>query len=367
MAIANVSMYSTYQELVTTINQSLTLLNGKLIYLTSNNAALTVTANVAAGGNVYINAITSVDQSDTSTVNLAPIGVVRSVSVNAKAAFDYANGVYTNTAASFAKANLAATAVNAKAAFDLANLAGTAINTKAAFDKANTATADLSPPFLVANAAYGAANSVFGVANLAATATNAKAAFDYANGVYTNTAAAFLKANGAATNANESFDYANGIATNTTAAFAKANQSTSIAITDDTSGSTVLYPSLSKVTTGTVSTINTSSTKLTFDPSTGTLSATVMNTLSDKKLKEKISKINGALDTVLAMRGVSFQWKETKNKSYGLIAQELEKQVPELVGDANGTKTVNYDAIIAFLIEAIRELNDKIEAQNVRQ
>jgi hypothetical protein len=351
--------------LVTTLNQSLTLLNGRLVFFTSNNAALTVTSNVAAGGNVFVNVITSVDQSDTSSVNLAPIGVVRSVSVNAKAAFDWANAVAVNTTAAFSKANNAATATNAKAAFDYAN--GVAVNTTAAFNKANNATADLSPPFLVANAAYGAANSAFDKVNLAATATNAKAAFDYANGVYTNTAAAFLKANGAATNAKASFDYANGVAVNATAAFDKANQSTSIAITDDTAGSTVLYPALSKVTTGTVATINTSSTKLTYDPSTGTLSATVMNTLSDKKLKEKIAKIDGALKTVLSMRGVGFQWKETKHKSYGLIAQELEKQVPELVGVANGTKTVNYDAIIAFLIEAIRELNDKIEAQNVRQ
>ena len=94
-----------------------------------------------------------------------------------------------------------------------------------------------------------------------------------------------------------------------------------------------------------------------------------MNTLSDEKLKENIHQIDSteSLETVLKMRGVMFQWKETKQKSFGVIAQELEKQVPELVGDFYGIKTVNYDAIIAFLIEAIRELNDKIEAQNVRQ
>jgi hypothetical protein len=65
--------------------------------------------------------------------------------------------------------------------------------------------------------------AAFALANLAATSVNAKAAFDYANGVYTNTAASFLYANGVSVNAKAAFDYANGVYVNTKAAFDKAN------------------------------------------------------------------------------------------------------------------------------------------------
>ena len=63
------------------------------------------------------------------------------------------------------------------------------------------------------------------------------------------------------------------------------------------------------------------------------------------------------------MRGVSFNWKDTDLKSFGLIAQEVELILPELVcTNSNNEKSIMYDNIIGILIEAIKELNDKIEA-----
>jgi hypothetical protein len=58
---------------------------------------------------------------------------------------------------------------------------------------------------------------------------------------------------------------------------------------------------------------------------------------------------------------VKFNWKRSGLDSYGVIAQDIEKVLPELVSDVDGIKNVNYDGIIAFLIEAIKELNKKLE------
>ena len=61
------------------------------------------------------------------------------------------------------------------------------------------------------------------------------------------------------------------------------------------------------------------------------------------------------------MRGVTFNWKNNNNKSMGVIAQEVEKIIPELVHtDDDGSKTVTYSGIIGLLIEAIKEQQQTI-------
>lgn len=66
------------------------------------------------------------------------------------------------------------------------------------------------------------------------------------------------------------------------------------------------------------------------------------------------------MSTIEQLRGVKFNWRENGELSIGVIAQELEKVLPELVsGDEN--KTVNYNGIIGIIIEAIKELNIKID------
>ena len=60
-----------------------------------------------------------------------------------------------------------------------------------------------------------------------------------------------------------------------------------------------------------------------------------------------------------ALRGVSFNWKDNGKPSYGLIAQEVEEIIPEVIDTGeDGTKTLNYDALIGFLVEAIKELKN---------
>ena len=56
-----------------------------------------------------------------------------------------------------------------------------------------------------------------------------------------------------------------------------------------------------------------------------------------------------------------FRSKDNGRKSYGVIAQDIEKVIPELVDQINNKKSVNYDGIIAFLVEAVKELNARVK------
>jgi hypothetical protein len=86
---------------------------------------------------------------------------------------------------------------------------------------------------------------------------------------------------------------------------------------------------------------------------------------SDERLKTNIEVIPDALNKVLSVRGVTFTRIDTENKEErhtGVIAQEIEKVLPEVVSTLeDGTKTVAYGNIIGLLIESIKELNEKIE------
>ncbi len=133
-------------------------------------------------------------------------------------------------------------------------------------------------------------------------------------------------------------------------------------LADDTSTNAFLYPTFASATSGAMTTAKVSSTKLTFNPSTGQLNATVFNSTSDRNAKDNIKPIENALQTVKQIQGVSFTWKDTGTKSYGYIAQDIEEIVPEVVStDAEGRKSVNYDATIAILLEAVKTLSAKVE------
>lgn len=129
---------------------------------------------------------------------------------------------------------------------------------------------------------------------------------------------------------------------------------------DDTTTNATYYPVV--VTTVGGSTAKTSSGKLYFNPSTGTLSATVFTSLSDITVKDNVETIVNSTDIISKLRGVSFIWKDTGDKSYGVVAQEIEQVLPELVNTSEmGEKSVNYSSIIAFLIESNKELVARIE------
>ena len=82
---------------------------------------------------------------------------------------------------------------------------------------------------------------------------------------------------------------------------------------------------------------------------------------SDIALKTNINTIDSALDKVNQMRGVSFDRLDKDVSSVGLIAQELEQIAPELVQDNEEYKSVAYTNLTAYLIEAIKELSNKVK------
>jgi hypothetical protein len=83
---------------------------------------------------------------------------------------------------------------------------------------------------------------------------------------------------------------------------------------------------------------------------------------SDERLKENVLTIENALEKTISLRGVSYIRKENNQQSIGLIAQEVEKVIPEVVSEnSDGIKGVAYGNLVGILIEAIKELNAKIE------
>lgn len=94
-------------------------------------------------------------------------------------------------------------------------------------------------------------------------------------------------------------------------------------------------------------------------------------TASDEKLKDNIKPIQNALDKVSKLNGVSFTWNcgsRKDEKDLGVIAQNVEKVLPELVRekespyhDDQTIKTVDYEKLTAVLIEAVKELQQKVE------
>ena len=102
---------------------------------------------------------------------------------------------------------------------------------------------------------------------------------------------------------------------------------------------------------------------------------------SDERLKKNIKKIENAIDKIEKLNGVEFEWKENNKKSIGVIAQNVEKVLPELVEESEteilsdeidpetltpyvlGKETykhVAYGNMVGLLIEAIKEQQNDI-------
>jgi hypothetical protein len=92
---------------------------------------------------------------------------------------------------------------------------------------------------------------------------------------------------------------------------------------------------------------------------------TAYGSTSDISLKENIEPIENALDKVSEIGGYTFNYIDTPEKGRvpGVIAQELEKVLPEAVYETDeGYKAVRYDNTIALLIEAIKELKQEVDS-----
>ena len=104
----------------------------------------------------------------------------------------------------------------------------------------------------------------------------------------------------------------------------------------------------------------------------GTVGAVSFYNTSDRNLKKEIETLEGALAMVLDLRAVTFKW-DTSNpdlgnlnegSQVGVIAQEVEKIIPELVTERpDGYKGVSYGQLSAVLVEAIKEQQSLIDKQ----
>jgi len=113
---------------------------------------------------------------------------------------------------------------------------------------------------------------------------------------------------------------------------------------------------------------------------TGNVTCVSVNQTSDIRLKKDIQQLDSALEKVLKLRGVSYYWKNAEElatvrgkevfgfddkKHIGVIAQEVEEILPELVvTDNDGFKSVKYENLTPVLIEAVKEQQAIIDAQN---
>ena len=136
-----------------------------------------------------------------------------------------------------------------------------------------------------------------------------------------------------------------------------------VTISNDNETDDIRYPMFENITSGTVETVNVSSSNLQFNPFSGTLFAKGFTSLSDRTQKEDIRPIENAIGIVNQLTGVRYNWKNNTNKpSIGLIAQDVEEVIPEVVVEmADGLKSVSYGNIVAVLIEAIKEQQVRIE------
>ena len=108
---------------------------------------------------------------------------------------------------------------------------------------------------------------------------------------------------------------------------------------------------------------------LTIDESGNATFAGNVTAYSDERLKENIVNVDNALDKVCSMRGVYYNMIEDKTKSrrLGLVAQEVEKVLPEVVieakpeDDKDSILSVDYGNVVGLLVEAIKEQQEQIE------
>ena len=81
--------------------------------------------------------------------------------------------------------------------------------------------------------------------------------------------------------------------------------------------------------------------------------------------KTNVRTYENALETVMQLRGVRFDWKKSGRPSVGLIAEEVEGVVPEVVSHAEGSDAVtgvDYAGLVGVLVEAIKEQQTQADA-----
>jgi hypothetical protein len=154
-------------------------------------------------------------------------------------------------------------------------------------------------------------------------------------------------------NANVTFNHVNGVPD-------ISGSSARIAVTVDSATAIMSFELANSVTAG----VSVNTPVVATMAANGDFTATGdVTAFSDVRHKTNIETIPYALDAVLKMRGVRFDRKDTGSRGCGVIAQEMQGIVPEVVkSNDDGVLSVAYGNLVGYLIEAVKELNAKVEA-----
>ena len=108
---------------------------------------------------------------------------------------------------------------------------------------------------------------------------------------------------------------------------------------------------------------------LTGAPTTLSCNATgdIIRTPSDQRLKKNVVALADSIEKIMQLRGVTFEWDNPdvygQGLQYGMIAQEVEEIIPELIADAgsgDNLKSINYLGLIPLLIEVVKNQEERI-------
>ena len=98
----------------------------------------------------------------------------------------------------------------------------------------------------------------------------------------------------------------------------------------------------------------------------GNITAYTSTSISDINQKKNIQRIESPIEKIKKISGYTFDWKQSGEHSGGVIAQEIEQVMPDIVKeksirDGEKMKAVDYQAIIGLLVETVKDLNQRIE------
>ncbi len=329
MSLANVALTDTFDVWRTRTNQLVIITNdiesNSVLFFTSNSSPLTLSASALRKGSVYFQLSSNSDFNNTQTTTVATSKAVNDTYLTTGAAFNKANA-----------ANLFAfdVSITASAAYAQAN--GAFINSSAGFNKANDA-------FIYAGSAFNNANS---------TLVTASAAFAKANAALANTSTVYSGVLQFSSNGTVSAPALT--STSNTKSGLYWPSAGTVALT--ASGQHGVYIDA----TGNVG-IGTTTTSYKLYVQGDIYATGDITAFSDAAIKTDITPITAALDTVNALNGVRYTRVDNQQRKIGLIAQEVQKVLPEVVVNAGGNIGVSYQTLTALLIEAVKELSEKVK------
>lgn len=137
------------------------------------------------------------------------------------------------------------------------------------------------------------------------------------------------------------------------------------ALQDETASASTFYPVVTTSTSGFLTSARVSTTKLSFQPSTGSLSATLFNETSSLALKENLEPIDNALEMITKLQAYTYNRKDGSMKDEpGLIAEYVNAVIPNVVQkDKDGNPvSIAYQRLTAYLIESIKQLKLEIDS-----